>query len=654
MRHRIKPVVLIFLSILISVPAAVQAGWTEDGAPVCTNSGVQERPKILPDGSGGAFIAWNDSRTYTDIYGQRLDFMGRPQWSDGGTVISHGAGFQFYVEIAPDGAGGFIAVWQDSREETHFDIYAQRVGPDGDMLWTADGVPVCTAVDDQVRPRICADGKGGCIITWVDERTSPAADDIYAQRIDAGGNPVWTVDGVTVCTADSTQLEARIVSDGSGGAVIVWMDNRTEQDIYAQRMDSLGTPMWNADGNPVCDLQTSQQYEHEIAEDGSGGAFVTWCDSQGTGLDIRGQRIDSSGNIVFASTGVTLCGASGTQREPAIAFDGYRGAIVAWEDFRNGSENSDVYAQRVSDTGAILYSDPDGILICNSANNVYWVQVLCNMVGEAIIAWEDLRDSGISAHDIYAQRVDGDGICAWTANGKPLSRATATQTNIALASDGDNGVIAAWTDYRNPDWDIYAMRITYSGDYVATVLRSFTCQQSESGIEVAWRVSEPAGCSDFALSRRECCSDRFVEIGILPLTDDGLSFKFLDHSAEIGVEYSYRVGLLENGMFKTLFETGPVARVRAALTLMQNSPNPFNPSTKIEWRLDARCPVRLEVFNTEGRSVALLVNGFRDAGDHEIIWNGAGPSGEPVASGVYMYRLTAGKRSMTKKMVLLR
>jgi len=654
MRHRFMPGVLTILLILISIPAAIQAGWTLDGAPVCTNGGTQERPRVLSDGSGGAFIAWNDARTLTDIYCQRLDYMGRPQWTGGGVVICHGAGFQNYVEIAPDGAGGFIAVWQDGREETHYDLYAQRVSPNGGMLWTTDGVPVCTAADDQLRPKICSDGTGGCVIAWVDERNSPYADDIYAQRIDADGNAVWTAGGVAVCTADTTQQEARIVSDGAEGAVIVWIDNRTEQDIYAQRIDSLGTPLWSANGNPVCALQSSRQYEHEIATDGAGGAFVTWCDRQSSDLNIRAQRIDSSGNIVFPAAGATLCGASGTQREPAIAYDGYHGAIVAWEDFRNGSEDSDIYAQRISDTGTILYSEPDGILICNSANNSYWVTVMSNMVGEAIIAWEDLRDFDVSAYDIYAQRVDGDGICVWTPNGEPLTRAADSQVNIALASDGDRGVIAAWTDYRNPDWDIYAMRITYSGDYVATALSSFGCSQSKDGIEIEWKIFEPGRPSDFVVSRRSPRSDGFIDLDGVPVTGDGLSFKFLDRSAEPGVEYIYRVDLMENGKRGTLFQTEPVTPGPAAAALSQNSPNPFNPSTRITWHLDVRCPVRLEVFDTSGRSVAVLVEGIQEAGDHQVVWNGTGAGGKQVVSGVYMYRLTAGKRRFTKKMVLLR
>ena len=645
----------LFIFASVSMMPALHAGWALDGAPVCINMGTQDKPKVLSDGAGGAFVVWNDARTWTDIYAQRLDHMGRPQWAENGIVVCHGDNFQDYVEIAPDGAGGFIAVWQDSRQETHFDIYAQRMAPDGSMLWTADGVPVSAAVDDQVRPKICTDGAGGCIIAWVDERTDPHADDIYAQRLSAAdGSALWTTDGVAVCTADSTQSEARIVSDGAGGAVIVWIDNRTEQDIYAQRLGPDGAALWPAGGAPVCDLQTVPQYEHEIATDGFGGAFVTWCDRQGGGLDIYAQRIDDSGNVLFGQGGFALCGASGTQREPAIAFDGDRGAIVAWEDFRKGPEDSDVYVQRISGMGGTLYSEPDGILVCDSANNVYWVEVFCNVTGEAVIAWEDLRDSGTSAHDIYAQRIDGDGIYAWTRNGEPLCTATDSQTGIDLTGDGAGGVIAAWTDYRNPDWDIYAMRITCDGGYVGTELSSFGSSATSEGIALEWSVSEARAPADFRVSRRSAESGEYGGLAVSPETSDGLSFSVMDRSADRGVEYTYRVDIVENGSRSNLFETGAVSMAPAALRLMQNSPNPFNPSTRIAYSLDAGCHVRLEVFDAAGRSVAVLVDGLRGAGGHEAVWNGTGNDGRRAASGVYMYRLTAGKRTLTRKMVLLR
>jgi len=92
-----------------------------------------------------------------------------------------------------DGSGDTIITWEDYRGGTHYDIYAQRVNPSGVPQWTANGIAVCTAFDDQYDPAIINDGSGGAIITWEDWRTG--SPDIYAQRVDPAGVPQWAANG---------------------------------------------------------------------------------------------------------------------------------------------------------------------------------------------------------------------------------------------------------------------------------------------------------------------------------------------------------------------------------------------------------------------------------------------------------------------------
>ncbi len=84
-------------------------------------------------------------------------------------------------------------------------------------------------------------------------------------------------------------------------------------------------------------------------------------------------------------------------------------------------------------------------------------------------------------------------------------------------------------------------------------------------------------------------------------------------------------------------------------SLSQNQPNPFNPSTDISFSLPKSGQVKLTVYNILGAEVATLVDEIRSAGVHRITWDGTDKSGNPVASGVYLYRLTAGDFAETKK-----
>jgi hypothetical protein len=88
--------------------------------------------------------------------------------------------------------------------------------------------------------------------------------------------------------------------------------------------------------------------------------------------------------------------------------------------------------------------------------------------------------------------------------------------------------------------------------------------------------------------------------------------------------------------------------------LEQNYPNPFNPDTKIEFSLERRSEVLLEVYNVLGQRVAVLVNQVLPAGDHRAQFTGFADDGRAVASGLYLYRLTAGETVVNRKMLLLR
>ena len=90
-------------------------------------------------------------------------------------------------------------------------------------------------------------------------------------------------------------------------------------------------------------------------------------------------------------------------------------------------------------------------------------------------------------------------------------------------------------------------------------------------------------------------------------------------------------------------------RTPANFSLRQNYPNPFNPSTEISFSLSEASNVRLEVFNIMGRRVGTVVNRRLEAGNHTVIWDG-----NATPSGVYFYRLQAGKYVERKRMLLLK
>jgi hypothetical protein len=348
--------------------------WDENGTPICTETGAQFEAVITSDGGGGAIIAWTDARGSSgDIYAQRVDGTGVSQWAVGGVRIGGTASSDYQPRIVADDAGGAIIAWltngtraqridpngnvlwdsagvvvdaattpagtsgrsSTSIMSTEYPIdavtdgaggviivyqpyqtgqfRAQRIDGSGNMLWTG-GAPVCTlTTSNAFKPAMAPDGAGGAIIAWEDTRFDFQSD-IFAQRVDASGTPLWTPNGVAVATASNYQENVYLTSDGVGGAIMTWRDLRLNSQTYAQRIDALGTPLWTTDG------------------------------------DLFAQCMDTTGTVWWYPDGDSVCTAVGWQHTPAMVSVGNGSVIFAWDDRRTGSytSNYDVYAQRMS------------------------------------------------------------------------------------------------------------------------------------------------------------------------------------------------------------------------------------------------------------------------------------------------------------------
>ncbi|UCF05882.1 MAG: choice-of-anchor D domain-containing protein [bacterium] len=321
------------------IDASGSVQWTTDGVAVCTAVQNQGNPKIVTDGAGGAIITWGDLRSDSgDIYAQRVNASGVAQWAADGVEVCTVVQIQGYQEIVVDGAGGAIITWQDYRSGSSYQIYAERLDASGSSQWYVDGVLICSNRYG-TSPEIATDGAGGAIIAFMEGN-----DEISAQRVRADGTQAWGFSqGVTIRVTAGSVDGIGIVADGAGGAIIAWQDNRSGADIYAQRVEGTsGTPYWTVNGIAVCSA-TGTQNQPRITSDGGDGAIVVWCDQRsGVDLDIYAQWVDGSGNGMWTTNGAEISTATGNQTSPDIAPTGAGTAILAWVDDRSGI---DIYAQ---------------------------------------------------------------------------------------------------------------------------------------------------------------------------------------------------------------------------------------------------------------------------------------------------------------------
>ncbi|MCC6653388.1 MAG: hypothetical protein IT348_19710 [Candidatus Eisenbacteria bacterium] len=470
------------------------AAWPHDpsvGVPVVNEASGQFNPVSVSDGAGGVIVAWQDARsggTY-DIYAQRISNAGVALWTANGVAVCTAVDDQYAPTIVADGAGGAILAWVDERTVATADIYVQRLNASGTPQWSANGVALCTATNAQYAPRIVGDGSGGAIVAWEDLRSGNY--DIYARRVNSSGAPQWAANGVVVCSAAEIQFNIAITSDRAGGAFIAWQDLRdaTDYEIYAQRVNATGAAIGTANGVVVCNGANSQGNIDAVA-DGEGGVILAWRDFRsGTTYDIYAQRLNASLAAFWNSGGREVCVAAGDQQEPTVCSDGSGGAIIAWRDGRGADLN--VYAQRVNANGNPSWT-ADGIAVCSAADSQSDPDCESDGVGGAIIAWEDER--GGWAADTYAQRVSGSGSMLWASGGAAVLAAGYNQNDPIVVTDGAGGAIVVCADNRTiTGADLYCQRIERYGQLgnpEPTITAIKDVKNDQGGlVKVSWSAS---------------------------------------------------------------------------------------------------------------------------------------------------------------------
>jgi predicted outer membrane repeat protein len=191
-------------------------------------------------------------------------------------------------------------------------------------------------------------------------------------------------------------------------------------------------------------------------------------------------------------------------------------------------------------------------------------------------------------------------------------------------------------------------------DYLATLLQGYSTSVSPAAVTITWTLAQAGENLTCSVLRAEAEDGEYRELLAPAIARAGLTFTFNDAGFDPGTAYRYRVDVSDSEGKKTLFETGRIVTPSLPLSLNQNFPNPFNPSTTISYYLPQDATVTLAVYDVSGRRVADLVGKAEKKGRHSVTWNGEDRSGSSAASGIYFSRLTAGKETVSKKMILLR
>jgi hypothetical protein len=457
---------ILFIFTLIS--NFVFAQWNPNPAinnAVCVTPFDQVNVKIVSDLKGGAIVVWEDFRndptqTQSDIYAQRIDSKGNAKWITNGIAVCTDPTNQSGVTAVTDSLGGAIIVWQDHRNPKR-NLYAQHIDSSGNVLWTADGIGVALRNFDQQRAKVLTDGSNGAIILWQD--SVGGAYDIYGQRLSSTGAQLWST-GIAVCSFPLSQVNVKAQINSAGEIYTTWQDKRngSDYDIYVQKLNLAGAAQWTANGINICNLAGTQA-NPKISLNAVGDAIVTWQDKRsGADFDIYAQRINSSGAPQWSTNGVSVCNIAGSSQSAVdITTQNIpNGAIITWKDARNGINNVDVYAQKLNLSGVPQWT-ANGVVVVNSSFNQLAPNIIGDGIGGAIIAFQD---SSSGNWNIRSQRLSASGAPLWVAGGMGVGiEATADQINHNNISAEIGNSIYAFQDMRSGNYDIYIYKLDSTG-----------------------------------------------------------------------------------------------------------------------------------------------------------------------------------------------
>jgi len=326
----------------------------------------QINSRIVFDNNGFVYNVWQDYRQTgkPKILAQKFNTTGTAQWPI--DIVIANATDSVLPDIKVDSAGNLYAAWHDidiGNEE----VYILKLDSlDGSTIWGGSKITTATVNKDQENIRLTLldkNPKATSTVVWQDNRSGNW--DLYVQQFDYDngdyvfdlGNPVSGIEiKVNDTTDSSNQVDPVIVSDSNDNFYIAWTDDRNGNlDIYWNKFNSDGVSLW---GNTQLISNTANQYSPEISIDSSDNIYVVWTDERNGNPDIYTQKFDSSGAPLWGSemrvntdTGTT------PQYLASLAIDSLDDIYYVWTDERN--ENKDIFGQKLNSSGVSYWTDGD-------------------------------------------------------------------------------------------------------------------------------------------------------------------------------------------------------------------------------------------------------------------------------------------------------
>ncbi|OIP63676.1 MAG: hypothetical protein AUK34_01090 [Ignavibacteria bacterium CG2_30_36_16] len=505
----------------------------------------------------------------------------------------------------------------------------------------------------------------GTVYTWGNNAFGQLGNGNYTDsNVPVAVNTSGVLSGKTITQVAAG--ESHSIALASDGTVYTWGYNLDGQLGNGNYTDSNVPVAVITSGvlNGKTITQVAAVGNHSIAL-ASDGTVYTW------GYNLYGQlgngnNTNSNEPVAVVTSGV-LSGktitqvAGGEYHSIALASDG---TVYTWGNNLDGQlgngNNTDSNVPVAVNTSGVL----NGKTITQvAAGNIHSIALASD---GTVYTWGDGSNGRLGNGNNISSNVPVAVVTSGVLSGKTITQVAAGYSHsIALASDG-----TVYTWGYNSDGQLGNGNNTHSNVPVAVdqssmglipvELTAFTAALTSSAtVELNWQTATETNNSGFEIQRSlipypfSKGNGAFQSVGFVPgfgTTTEPKSYSFTDNNLT-GGKYQYRLKQIDfDGSFAYywLNETVEVS-TPVEFALLQNYPNPFNPVAIINYQLAKNSFVTLKVYDILGNEVSVLINAEQPAGVYKTEFNG-----KNLVSGIYIYKLTAGNFTASKKMMILK
>ena len=440
-----KTLTNLFIRLLL-LTAITTAQWSSDPSlPQLIGTGVQSQ--VAPTSDGGVYIAWLTDGNY-HVYIQRLDAAGEAQLDESGLLVSDNNNASwiavYHLNLAVDGNDNAIITTVDQRTGI-WEVYAWKIAPDGSMPWGQDGVTLTNSGVGNMSPRLTILPDNSAVVTWTHNDNS-----VLFQRISSDGTLLWG-DGILMEDDDADLMSPQPIITVEGDVLIQWIRQSgafpwaMDSELYLQKYDYDGNPQWSDSilaAGPV--VFPMGNWSQQLVAEASGGSFLAWTQMSGNVQNAVAQLISVEGVPVWTG-GVDLSANSGNFRmSPMLSVAEETQELMAvWREANGSQSQRGIFAQRLDSSGNQLWGSTGTTVVALNSSYDYLDLSVAGFGEEIISAY--IQQSANMSGDIYANRLDAEGNSVWTDETVTVTNSGTPKSDM-MTSKGPNCLFIAWSE----------------------------------------------------------------------------------------------------------------------------------------------------------------------------------------------------------------